>query len=138
MKTTPTTGGDAAPEHATDDELELSAKLLKAWDELDELRREVERLRELAATCYAGLGAACDLPEAWLDALNQAANGEPFSVDGLLPFSVSEEADKGPWSVTEAGNLQSADFVTLGIIDDFEDRAERLHYANALDRKSVV
>lgn len=48
---------------------------------------EVERLRELAATCYAGLGAECDLPEAWLDVLNAAANGEPFSTEGLLPYA---------------------------------------------------
>jgi hypothetical protein len=51
-----------------------------------ELQAEVERLRGLAATCYAGLGAECDLPEAWLDALNAAANGEPFSTEGLLPY----------------------------------------------------
>lgn len=57
-----------------------------------ELRRqhaEVERLRELAATCYAGLGAECNLPEAWLDALNAAANGESFSTEGLLPFTAN-------------------------------------------------
>jgi hypothetical protein len=47
---------------------------------------EIERLRALAATCYAGLGAECNLPEAWLDVLNAAANGEPFDAEGLLPF----------------------------------------------------
>lgn len=47
---------------------------------------EIARLRELAATCYAGLGAECNLPEPWLKALSAAANGEPFSTDGLLPF----------------------------------------------------
>ncbi len=50
---------------------------------------EVERLRGLAATCYAGLGAECNLPEQWLDTLNAAANGEPFSTEGLLPFTLS-------------------------------------------------
>lgn len=48
---------------------------------------EVARLRELAATCYAGLGGECNLPENWLDALNNAANGEPFSTEGLLPYT---------------------------------------------------
>ncbi len=55
-----------------------------------ELRRqhaEIERLRALAATCYAGLGGECDLPVIWLDALNDAANGEPFDTDGLLPYT---------------------------------------------------
>lgn len=51
---------------------------------------EVARLRELAATCYAGLGAECDLPEQWLDVLNAAANGEPFATDGLLPFTATQ------------------------------------------------
>uniref|UniRef100_C5CJN9 Uncharacterized protein n=1 Tax=Variovorax paradoxus (strain S110) TaxID=543728 RepID=C5CJN9_VARPS len=48
---------------------------------------EIERLRALAATCYAGLGAECNLPERWLDVLNAAANGEPFDTEGLLPFT---------------------------------------------------
>lgn len=55
-----------------------------------ELRRqhaEIERLRALAATCYAGLGGECDLPVIWLDALNDAANGDPFDTDGLLPYT---------------------------------------------------
>ena len=43
------------------------------------LAAEVERLRGLA--------------EAWLDALNSAANGEPFTTDGLPPYSAM--ADKG-------------------------------------------
>jgi hypothetical protein len=50
---------------------------------------EIERLRLLAATCYAGLGAECSLPEAWLDTLNAAANGESFSTEGLLPFTAN-------------------------------------------------
>lgn len=57
-----------------------------------ELRRlaaveeERDKLRELAACAYAGLGAECELPEVWLDALNNAASGEAFSLDGLVPF----------------------------------------------------
>lgn len=61
---------------------------------------EVERLRGLAATCYAGLGAECDLPEQWLDVLNAAANGEPFSTEGLLPYTreqPSEDAEGVEW-----------------------------------------
>lgn len=57
------------------------------------VNEEVDRLRELAATCYAGLGAECDLPANWLDVLTAAANGEPFSLDGLLPFQKSCPAD---------------------------------------------
>ena len=53
---------------------------------------EIERLRELASTCYAGLGAECNLPEAWLDALSAAASGEPFSTEGLLPFTAASPA----------------------------------------------
>jgi len=48
---------------------------------------EVTRLRELAAVCYAGLGGECDLPEPWLDALLEAAEGRPFTTEGLLPFT---------------------------------------------------
>ena len=51
-----------------------------------ELAAQVEALQGLAATCYAGLGAECNLPENWLDALNAAANGEPFTTSGLLPY----------------------------------------------------
>lgn len=47
---------------------------------------ERDRLRDLAATVYAGLGAECDLPEPWLDALLAASEGKPFSTEGLLPF----------------------------------------------------
>lgn len=61
---------------------------------------EVIKLRALAATCYAGLGAECNLPENWLDALNAAANGEPFTTSGLLPYkaqpSPTPQADSTP------------------------------------------
>lgn len=53
---------------------------------------EIERLRALAATCYAGLGAECNLPDSWLDALNAAASGEPFDTEGLLPFRAQPPA----------------------------------------------
>ena len=54
--------------------------LLQAW-------ADILRLRELAATCYAGLGAELDLPEPWLDALLAASEGKEFTVEGLLPFT---------------------------------------------------
>ena len=47
---------------------------------------ELVRLRQLAAACYAGLGAEHNLPEKWLDVLDAAANGKTFEVDGLLPY----------------------------------------------------
>lgn len=47
-------------------------------------------LRELAATCYVGLGTEHDLPEAWLDALSAAADGRPFSAAGLLPYTAGK------------------------------------------------
>lgn len=59
-----------------------------AWEESARLEREqVVRLRELAATVYAGLGAECNLPERWLDVLSAAANGDPFDTEDLLPFT---------------------------------------------------
>jgi hypothetical protein len=47
---------------------------------------ELQRLRDLAGTCYAGLGSEHDLPEQWLDVLLAASNGEPFTTEGLLPY----------------------------------------------------
>lgn len=60
--------------------------LLTPADEKDKMQVEIDKLRQLAATCYAGLGGECNLPEAWLDALNKAASGEDFTCDGLLPY----------------------------------------------------
>jgi hypothetical protein len=53
---------------------------------IDGLIAERDRLRDLAATCYAGLGAELDLPEAWMDVFLAASEGKPFSTEGLLPF----------------------------------------------------
>lgn len=78
-------------------------------EELAQLRSEVERLRGLAATCYAGLGAECNLPEAWLDVLNAAASGEPFSTDGLLPYTA--EPPDGDGGIPIAYQLKRAQFV---------------------------
>lgn len=52
------------------------------------MKEEIERLRQLAAVCYAGLGSECNLPDAWLDVFLAACNGEPFETDGLLPFTL--------------------------------------------------
>ena len=75
----------------------LHCEMLKktVGDAAAELRRldaENKALRSLAATCYAGLGAECNLPENWLDALNAAANGEAFNTEGLLPFTAGTVA----------------------------------------------
>lgn len=61
---------------------------------LRRLDAENRALRGLAATCYAGLGAECNLPESWLDALKAAADGEPFGTEGLLPFTATEARDE--------------------------------------------
>ncbi|MBA4005661.1 MAG: hypothetical protein C0477_19820 [Delftia sp.] len=66
----------------------------RAAAELEWLDAENKALRGLAATCYAGLGAECNLPENWLDALNAAANGQAFDTEGLLPFSATEARDE--------------------------------------------
>lgn len=68
------------------DFISLLNKAADALDEKDKMQVEIEKLRQLASTCYAGLGGECNLPEAWLDVLNKAANGEDFSTEGLLPY----------------------------------------------------
>ena len=50
------------------------------------MAEEVNALRSFAATCYAGLGAECNLTGPWLDALLNASQGRSFSTDGLLPY----------------------------------------------------
>lgn len=67
--------------------------LLAKSDRADALEAENARLRELVFACYAGLGGECDLPEPWLDALSHAGHGEPFSVEGLLPFTSSQRVE---------------------------------------------
>lgn len=52
--------------------------------------------------------------------------------------TAAQPADAGPWSLTEAGSLQSADFthdVQLGISGDFTNKDERLAYARGLCAK---
>lgn len=73
------------------DELEALIEMAERASRLD---AENKALRSLAATCYAGLGAECNLPENWLDALNAAANGEAFDNEGLLPFTAPEARDE--------------------------------------------
>ena len=87
---------------------------LWAVDVVAELRRldaENKALRSLAATCYAGLGAECNLPENWLDALNAAANGEAFDTDGLLPFAATEGV-KWPKDAKEVREFFASDFIS--------------------------
>lgn len=81
--------------------------LNKAADELDEkdrLQAENEKLRGLAATCYAGLGAECNLPQNWLDTLLNAADGKDFSTDGLLPFFHDQTPNAEAIFVTDTGH----------------------------------
>jgi hypothetical protein len=67
---------------------EIAAAVIAKQAASPEVESEVLRLRQLAATCYAGLGGECNLPENWLDALNNAANGDPFETEDLLPFKL--------------------------------------------------
>jgi hypothetical protein len=60
---------------------------------ISELETEVARLRDLAATCYAGLVAECDLPAEWADVFFAASNGEPFGTENLLPFRSPQRTD---------------------------------------------
>jgi len=63
---------------------------VEARDDLIQQLMELnDKYRHLAAACYVGLGSEHDLPEEWLDALNNAANGQPFNVDNLLPYRAS-------------------------------------------------
>lgn len=75
----------------------------------DELAAEVERLRLLAATAYAGLVAECDLPEAWADAFVKASAGEPFTTAGLLPFEKPSRLDDDGATLTIDANGLRAD-----------------------------
>lgn len=71
--------------------------MLPFGKKIAELQAKVNRLIELSSVCYTGLGAECDLPEAWLDALSQAAYGKEFSTDGLLPFISTQRQDAEKW-----------------------------------------
>lgn len=57
--------------------------------EVEALRAEVGGLRSLAAAAYQAAGAH-DWPQAWLDALSNAASELPFSTDGLLPMATPD------------------------------------------------
>ena len=53
---------------------------------IEHINPETVRLRDLAAMCYAMLGAECGLPKQWLDTLSAAAVGEPFDPQALRPL----------------------------------------------------
>lgn len=87
------------------DFISLLNKAADSLDEKDKMQVEIDKLRQLAATCYAGLGGECNLPEAWLDALNKAANGEDFSTEGLLPYQSHESKYvEAQWQARVIGN----------------------------------
>lgn len=89
--------------------VEMDATVVASVDsELRRLDAENKALRGLAATCYAGLGAECSLPENWLDTLNAAANGEAFDTEGLLPFTAPVAAVKTGDDVTDRELLELA------------------------------
>ncbi|MBB6578979.1 putative membrane protein [Comamonas odontotermitis] len=92
---------------------------------IEEQFAEIERLRTLAATCYAGLGGECDLPVIWLDALNDAANGEPFDTDGLLPYTSAIRAQLTTQTNRAAAAEQQVTALT-----------QRLDTANALNTEA--
>lgn len=103
--------------------------------DLDAAQAEVERLRGLAATCYAGLGAECDLPETWLDALNAAAGGEPFTTDGLLPFAARPQP-KGTEPIGTIAQFAAAlDWITNGVKLNANTAHLVLRFAQALAEK---
>lgn len=54
-----------------------------------ELLAELDKLRALCACAYQ-LAGVVDAPLPWLDALSEAANGLPFSDDGLLPVGLEQ------------------------------------------------
>ena len=100
-------------------------ELERAANELEKAHTEIDRLRALAATCYAGLGGECDLPVIWLDALNDAANGEPFDLDGLLPYTSTMRAQL----VTQTNRAAAAEQQVTAL-------TQRLDTANALNTEA--
>lgn len=77
---------DEYESHAT-----LSEKLSAALN-------EIARLRELAASAYAGLVGTYNLPEKWADAFYAASSGEDFSSENLLPV-VLDITDPDVWCI---------------------------------------
>jgi len=102
--------------------LSLNQWALSAATELRRQHAEIERLRALAATCYAGLGGECDLPVIWLDALNDAANGEAFDTDDLLPYASAIRAQLVAQTNRAAAAEQQVAALTLRL-----DMANRLN-----------
>lgn len=86
-------------EHSPD--LALVESLTDSLHRMKELaKRQAKRIHDLetlAFCAYQAMG-AIDAPVKWLDALSDAANGDHFSVDGLLPF---------PGDGEEAANLRA-------------------------------
>lgn len=116
-----------------------------------ELEAEVARLRSLAACAYQFAGAH-DAPVAWLDALSAAANGEPFSDDGLLPYCgdtldqiaslkaenarLREDAERYRWlrTATQLGGETMAVFV----IDEFSEIANKGEWLSDDDLDAAI
>lgn len=66
---------------------------------------EIEALRDLCGAAYQ-LAGVHDAPEAWLDALSDAAEGRPFSAEGLLPYMPDAVCEAEARAERLAGALQ--------------------------------
>ncbi len=91
---------------------------------------EVKSLRALAAACYAGLGAECNLPERWLDVLSAAANGEPFDTEDLLPF---EFEARSPATVAQPVDMAQRWDAVIQLAHDLDDAAQHITERQAYD-----
>lgn len=126
---------------------ELLKQMFDEWpDGMNEIEsamkwrdQEIERLRNLAGTCYAGLGAECNLPEPWLDALSAAANGEPFSTDGLLPFTLSTPSALPAQGEQEGCMANEATYGEAGnpVVDELTDWVVSRWHAEVKNRPLV-
>lgn len=71
--------------HAGDNDRECVLRV----SDMESVLAELDKLRGLCACAYQ-LAGAVDAPLPWLDALSEAANGLPFSDDGLLPVGLEQ------------------------------------------------
>jgi hypothetical protein len=111
-----------------------------------ELLIAIYERHDVAAAFFAfdplAVGKDRDAARDALCAYDQALN---MKIDNLMALSAlakqdaaptsADRLDIGPWTVTETGNVISADFkhdVVLGISGDFADKAERMAYGRWL------
>jgi len=88
------TEADTTPQPETDgsycNKLTERTDQFVAQPETGDPETNEDKLRDLCAACYMMVGVlvhdGAPIPTKWLDALSAAANDQPFSTDGLLPF----------------------------------------------------